>query len=154
MFPNVHFYLVSAFIYSFMDLQFKSCFKILLSLFLWCADPDKIKLVPARNLLIPFGRPITFKCFCDPSAVISSNVIFGWTVHFTNGASHYSHSRRKKLILLDMGIDIFDTNKTVSTLQFNGTDENVQSVECQFYDHDVGILHVSDVANITMFGMF
>ena len=74
-------------------------------------------------------------------------------MNLTNGTSHYSHSRRKILILLDMGIDIFDINNTVSTLQFNGT-ENVQSVECQFYDYDAGILHVSDVANITMFGMF
>ena len=98
------------------------------------------------DLIIPLGIPVTFKCISKiPGAFL------GWRAYLSNGEFLFGYSVQNNLASL--GIELIYPNESTSILHFNGTDDRLAAVECQFTDLSTGHIVVSNRTNIVLFGM-
>ena len=98
------------------------------------------------DLIIPLGTPVTFKCIRKiPGALL------GWRAYLSNGEFLFGTSAQNNLASL--GIELLYPNESSSILHFNGTDDRLVAVECQFIDLSTAHIVVSNRTNIVLFGM-
>ena len=101
---------------------------------------------PAKDLIIPLGTPVTFKCIRKiPGAIL------GWRVYLSNGEFLFGTSAQNSLASL--GIEILYPNESTSIFQFSGTDDRLVAVDCRFIDLSTGGIVASNRTNIVLFGM-
>ena len=107
---------------------------------------DKIDIEPAMDFVIPLGTNVTLKCMQKVPGIA-----LGWRVYLSNGDIRFGTSAQSNLAPL--GIQLLYPNDNISILHFNGTDNRVVAVECQFTDLSDGSTVSSNRTNIITVGM-
>ena len=110
------------------------------------AAVEKIDIEPAMDFVIPLGTTVTLKCIQK-----FPGLHLGWRAYLSNGDIRFGISTHSNLASL--GIQLLYPNDNIAILHFNGTDNRVVAVECQFIDFSDGSLVSSNRINITVVGM-